>query len=82
MAAGWRRADSAGERHERAQGGAVEVEGEVAQLWVHGIEARRRHSAGEAPATSSAQARLGVNARKKKGMGKVDKESRADKNGA
>ena len=60
----------------------MEVEGEVAQLWVHGIEARRRHSAGEAPATSSTRARLGVNARKKKGTGKVDKASRADKNGA
>ena len=60
----------------------MEVEGEVAQLWVHGIEARWRHSAGEAPTTSSAQARLGVNARRKKGAEKVDKAWRADKNGA
>ena len=58
------------------------MEGEVARLWARGIEAGWRRSAGGAPATSSARARLGVNARKKKGTGKVDMASRADKNGA
>ena len=71
-----------GKRHERAQGGAVEVEGEVARLWARGIEAGWRRSAGGAPATSSARARLGVNARRRKGAEKVDKAWRADKNGA
>ena len=46
MAAGRRRADLAGEGHERAQGGAVEVEGKVALLWARGIEAGWRGSAG------------------------------------
>ena len=49
---------------------------------LRGIEAGRQGSAREALATSSARARLGVNARKKKGTGKVDMASRADKNGA